>query len=151
MLLNEKKAKIRELTNNGPVPEARIPESEDSPDDEDEPPTKRAKKGVKASDSQNDEPTRGKRGAVASKSKTTAKGKAAPKKPAASAAKIKRKRTPTPEPEVKSDDEPMEDGSATEDEDGSVQGDEDRDAEVERAFGVRKDDDEGDVTEDEEL
>jgi hypothetical protein len=149
MLLNEKKAKIRELTNNGPVPEAIIPEEPDSPDEADEPAPKRGKKAVKASHTQSEEPTRGKRGAVTTKVKTTEKGKAAAKKPTP-AAKGKRKRTPTPEPEVQSDDEPMQDGSATEDEEDSVQGDDERDADVERVFGGRKDD-EGDVTEDEEL
>ena len=60
-------------------------------------------------------------------------------------AKGKRKRTPTPEVE---EDVDME-GEETAEED-SVQGDEERDADAERTFGVRGDD-EGDVTEDEEL
>ena len=46
------------------------------------------------------------------------------------------------------DEEEVGQGDETEDEE-SVQGDEERDADVERTFGVRED--EGDVTEDEEL
>src|ERR1700737_4823415 len=123
MLLNEKKAKIRELTNNGPVPEARIP---DSPEIEPEVPTKP------------------KRGAKAIKEKQV---KSAAAKPAA---RNKRKR-PTPEPELEPEpheDEPMDDASATEEEE-RVQGNDDRDADVERAFGMRNDED--DATEDEGL
>ena len=129
MLLNEKKAKIRELTNNGPIPEARIPEQEESPEPEEQPPPKK--------------------GRAAMKSDTTTRGRQPAKK--LPATKGKRKRTPTPEP-VK--DEPMpadddeEKGDMTEDE--SVQGDDERDIMVERTFGVRNDD-EGDITEDEGL
>jgi hypothetical protein len=110
MLLNEKKAKIRELTNNGPVPEARIP---NSPEPEDI------------------EPVKPKRGA---KTKTI---KAKPFKPPP-VRKNKRKQAPTPEPEVK-EDTPMPDESVTEDENDSVQADEERDVDVERTFGLRDD------------
>ena len=129
MLLNEKKAKIRELTNNGPIPEARIPEPEESPEPEDQPPPKKARGATK--------PT------------TTIRGRQPTKNPPAT--RIKRKRTPTPEP-VK--DEPVpdvdekEEGDMTEDE--SVQGNDDRDMIVERMFESRKIDEE-DVTEDEGL
>lgn len=53
-------------------------------------------------------------------------------------------------PDVDNDDDDDDDGNATAD-DESVQGDDNRDAAVERTFAVRKDYDEGDVTEDEEL
>jgi hypothetical protein len=136
MLLNEKKAKIRELTNNGPVPEARFPEEPNSPPPAEE--EEKPKRGGKS--------TRGK-----APTKTT---RASIKKPSTTLSRGKRKRTPTPEPEMK-DDEPMPDvddideGEASATADESAQGDDERDADVERVFGVRND--QGDVTEDEEL
>lgn len=129
MLLNEKKAKIRELTNNGPVPEARIPEPEESPEPEDQPAPKKVRGATKPA--------------------ATTRGRQPAKNPPA--ARIKRKRTPTPEPVIDvpvPDVEEMEEGDMTEDE--SVQGNDDRDMIVERMFESR-DIDEGDVTEDEEL
>jgi hypothetical protein len=127
MLLNEKKAKIRELTNNGPIPEARIPEPEETPEPEDQPPPKKVRGATKPS--------------------ATTRGRQPAKNPPAT--RIKRKRTPTPEPvkDVPVLDE-KEEGDMTEDE--SVQGNDDRDMIVERMFESREID-EGDVTEDEEL
>ena len=128
VLLNEKKAKIRELTNNGPIPEARIPEPEESPEPEDQPPPKKG------------------RGAI--KHATTTRARQPAKKP--SVTRAKRKRTPTPEP-VNDERMPEDDDEKVDvTEDESVQGDENRDIMAERTFGVRKDD-EGEVTEDEEL
>ena len=140
MLLNEKKAKIRELTNNGPVPEARMPEPKDEPEPEEKP-----AKGVK----------RGK--VTRALAKKATKALPAPRN-ASALGRGKRKRTPTPEPEPEQEDEPMldaadyeeDDRDVTQDEDQSVQGDDERDKQVERSFGLRRDD-EGDVTEDEEL
>src|SRR5271155_2127688 len=132
MLLNEKKAKIRDLTNNGPVPEARIPSSPSpAPEDQDSKPTKRgAKKATKPPPA-----------------------KPTPKKPAATRGG-KRKRTPTPEPEdVEMPDVSDEDGDVTADEEESVQGESDREEDMARVFGRgrskerEKVGEEGDVTE----
>lgn len=134
MLLDAKKAKIRELTNNGPVPEARFPEEPDSPPSEKE--EEKPKRGRKS--------TRGKAPIKAIK---------APTRKPAPMSREKRKRTPTPEPEIEDEEMPDVDdidergGSATAEE--SVQGDDERDENVERMFEVR--DDGGDITDDEEL
>jgi hypothetical protein len=138
MLLKEKKAKTRDLTNNGPVPEARIPSSPSPPpEDQDSKPTKRgAKKATKPPPA-----------------------KPAPKKPVATRGG-KRKRTPTTEPEeVEMPDVSDEDGDGdvTADEEDSVQGQSDREEDMARVFGSgrskerEKVGEEGDVTEDEEL
>jgi hypothetical protein len=144
MLLNEKKAKIRELTNNGPIPEARIPDS---------PPTK-------IEESQEHEPKQ-KRGRAATSQKVVKPPlKSTTKKPLRST-RGKRKRTPTPEPPPEETEMALEEGDnenegeddQTEDEeDASVQGEDIRDEDFERAFGVsRGDEDDRDVTDDEEL
>ena len=133
MLLNEKKAKIRDLTNNGPVPEARIPSSPSpAPENQDSKPTKRGAK----------------------KTTKPPPAKPAPKKPAATRGG-KRKRTPTPEPEdVEMPDVSDEDGDEG---DVTADGESDREEDMARVFGRgrskerEKVGEEGDVTEDEEL
>lgn len=166
MLLNSKKAKIRELTNNGPVPEARIPPSDEEDEEakeegEEEEPLAKKPKGKQSAKTK---ATATKSKAANSKIKTTAtSSKAAARKattPVATrrttsptskrtvfvAMKGKRKRTSSPDID---EDVDMQSGDETAED--SVQGDEERDVDVERTFGVRAGDDEGDVTEDEEL
>ena len=135
MLLNAKKAKIRELTHGGPIPDARIP------------------KGLV--EEKGDQSPSGSKQKLSNEASTRAKqmraNSASTNAPAA-LTQLKRKRTPAREPQ---EDLPMRDaldkgdGDETQDEDDSVQGHEERDFIAERLFGVPNYFDE-DVTEDEE-